>query len=73
MALVSKDFYFAMNIKFRSLCISNNYILYSETQISMPFKQNFENNLKIFYKKSMQEKIIDSKNYIQIYGYFFNK
>ena len=64
MTLVSKDFYFAMNLKFRSLCISNSYIPNSETLNNFPLQLNFQNNLKIFYKKSMQEKIIKSKNYI---------
>ena len=50
MTLVSKDFYFAMNLKFRSLCISNSYIPNSETLNNFPLQLNFQNNLKIFYK-----------------------
>lgn len=77
LALASKYFYLSLQIRYKSLCIKNQFVEKFEEfcpiQKEIKVVQETYDNFPIVKKKSLHEQMIDSKNYMTIYGKMSSK
>ena len=70
LALLSRSFYVSMQYRYKSLCLINRYITERDTQTGDE-NANMPNQMK--NTNSESTKIVNTKNYISIFGKFHSK
>ena len=75
LCMASRYFYISMQLRYKSLCIKHGVINQdlSEEAKRIAEKEKTSKNFKIYKQKTIEEQLIDSKNYMSIFGKFISK
>ena len=78
LALASRYYYLSLQMRYKSLCIKSQFVEKFEEfcpaqTLKETIPETIDNNFPIVRKKSLHEQLIDSKNYMTIFGKMTSK